>query len=333
MKNIFYDYFFEVSVVLPILNKMSRISKGRFCPSLVTIACPVCGSERRTKVYHGNISEEKLNSFANYSYEVWLDGHHPIVQCRNCGLYYACPRDSQESLAHVYAAGSVESYLRETEGKLASFKREASFLKQLVGRGGKLLEIGCATGLFLRAATEVRFDVWGCDPWYEATTIAKKEFGERINVNTFRATAYEAESFQVVAVWDVIEHVEEPAKLIQDAYDLLAPGGWLALSTPNFDSLSRRLLGSHWQFFERPHLVFFNPSKILNLLHVLGFTDVRILSQDKTYSISYFASYLAKWSPMLSQIALAFVNLIDRERQIMLTLPSGCMRVYGQKPL
>lgn len=282
----------------------------------VNVFCPNCGSKKRFEVYLGTISQDKLDSFSSYSYEVWLGGHHPIVQCANCRLYYICPRDSKETLATIYATGSVESYLKESEGKLASFRYEAKFLKQLVEGGGKLLGIGCVTGLFLQAAT-----------------LAKGKFGKRINVNMFRATDYRVESFQVVALWDVIEHVEEPTKLIRDSYDLLAPGGWLALSTPNFDSWSRRLLGSSWQFFERWHLVFFAPKTISDVLCQAGFVNIRILPQSKTYSVSYFASYLAKWSSALSQAALALINRVDSRRRVMLTLPSRCMLVYGEKPL
>ncbi|MFP5275322.1 class I SAM-dependent methyltransferase [Coleofasciculus sp.] len=301
--------------------------------NLVNVYCPNCGSRKKHKIYPGTILQDKLNLLSSYSYEVWIDGHHPIVQCANCRFYYTCPRDSIKTLAAIYATGSVESYFKETEGKLASFRDEAIFLKKLTGGTGKLLEIGCATGLFLQAATEFGFEVWGCEPCFEAATLAKEKFGKRINVNMFRSTDYEVKTFQVVALWDVIEHVDKPTKLIQDSYNLLAPGGWIALSTPNFDSLSRRLLGSRWHFFERWHLVFFDPKTISDLLCQVGFVNIRILPQSKTYSISYFASYLAKWSLRLSQAALALINRVDSRRRVMLTLPSGCMRVYGQKPL
>src|SRR5215213_827775 len=118
---------------------------------LVTVPCPACDSQARVEIYPGTISLEHQHVLPSYSYDILLDGHHPIMQCTHCGLYYACPRDSGDTLEQVYTAGSVESYLKETEGKLASFRREAHFLRELCGTGGELLEIGCATGLFLRA--------------------------------------------------------------------------------------------------------------------------------------------------------------------------------------
>jgi 2-polyprenyl-3-methyl-5-hydroxy-6-metoxy-1,4-benzoquinol methylase len=301
--------------------------------NLLTVPCPTCGSQRRVEVYPGTISPENLHLLHSYSYDVLLDGHHPIVRCTSCGLHYACPRDSWETLEQVYTAGSVESYLKEAEGKLASFRNEARFLRELCGVGGELLEIGCATGLFLRAATEVEFNVQGCEPWKEAATIAQQAFGSRVKIGTFKAADYASEYFRVVALWTVIEHVEEPAQLVRDIYNLLIPGGWLALSTPNFQSLSRRLLRSRWHLFERPHLTFFDPETISDLLRATGYEDIRIRAEWVTYSTSYLASYLAKWSAVLSRVFLMFDKTIFSRRGLKLTLPNGAMHVYARKAL
>ena len=295
--------------------------------TLVTTPCPVCGSSDRVVVYPGTIPPEKLDAFAGYSYDVLLDGHHPIVRCSGCGLHYACPRDSGETLAQVYASGNATSYLKEAEGKLISFRREARFLRRLCGAGGDLLEIGCAAGLFLRAASEEGFRVRGCDPWGEAAAVAKETFGDQVAARPFDPADYETSRFRVVALWDVIEHVEEPAKLLGDIARLVAPGGWVALSTPNFGSLSRRLLGGRWHFLERPHLALFDPKTIAAPLAAAGFTDIRTHGQWKTYSMNYLAGYTAKWSRRVSQALLA---VAPREWP-RLSLPTGCMRVYARK--
>jgi len=301
--------------------------------NLVTVPCPGCGSQRRVEVYPGTISPENLHIFHSYSYDVLLDGHHPIVQCTSCGLHYACPRDSWETLEQVYATGSVESYLKEAEGKLASYRNEAHFLRELCGAPGELLEIGCATGLFLRAARDVGFNVQGCEPWKEAATIAQQAFGSRVKIDTFKAADYASEHFRVVALWTVIEHVEEPAQIVRDIYSLLIPGGWLALSTPNFQSLSRRLLRSRWHLFERPHLSFFDPETISDLLRATGYKDIRIRTEWVTYSTSYLASYLAKWSAVLSRVFLELDKMFLFRQRLKLTLPNGAMHVYARKAL
>jgi SAM-dependent methyltransferase len=298
--------------------------------NLITTPCPLCGSTRRREVYPSTIPPDRLYTLDEYSYDVLPDGHHAIVRCTDCGLHYACPRDSTDVLAQIYAGGRVASYLRETKGKLASFRREARFLSQLCGAGGELLEIGCATGLFLRAAAEVGFSVQGCDPWREAAAIAQEEFNERVAGNTFNAANYESRHFSVIVLWDSVEHIEDPVRLIRDIHGLLIPGGWLALSTPNFDSLSRLILKSRWQFFERPHLTFFSPSTIARLLRGAGFSDIRIHTKWVTYSLPYLASYLAKWSAESSKALLRLSRVITSGRDLTITLPNGAMRVYAR---
>jgi len=300
---------------------------------LVTVPCPACGSQTRVQIYPGTIAPENLHTSRRYSYDILLDGHHPIMRCTRCGLHYACPRDSWDTLAQVYAAGSVDSYLKETKGKLTFFRHEARFLRELCGAGGELLEIGCATGLFLRAAAEAGFSVQGCEPGQEAATITRQTFGARVKVGTFRAADYAPEHFRVVALWGVIEHVEDPAQMLRDIYALLIPGGWLALSTPNFQSLSRRLLKSRWHFFERPHLTFFDPESISHLLRAIGYTDIRIRAEWVTYSTAYLARYLAKWSPVLFRVFLKLDKMIFSRLGLKLTLPNGAMHVYARKGL
>jgi 2-polyprenyl-3-methyl-5-hydroxy-6-metoxy-1,4-benzoquinol methylase len=298
---------------------------------LVTVPCPACGSQTRIQIYPGTISPGNPSVFPRYSYDILLDGHHPIMECTRCGLHYACPRDSWDTLEQVYTAGSVASYLKETEGKLASFRHEAHFLRELCGTGGKLLEIGCATGLFLRAATEAGFSVQGCEPWQEAAIIAQQMFGSLVITGTFNPMDYASEHFRVIALWGVIEHVAEPAQMLRDIYNLLIPGGWLALSTPNFQSLSRRLLRSRWHFFERPHLTFFDPESISHLLRTIGYADIRIRTEWVTYSTAYLASYLAKWSAVLSRALLRLDKMTLARLGLKLTLPNGAMRVYARK--
>jgi 2-polyprenyl-3-methyl-5-hydroxy-6-metoxy-1,4-benzoquinol methylase len=297
---------------------------------LITVPCPLCGSERRLEVYPSTIAQDRLSTLSEYSYDVLLDGHHTIVRCIDCSLHYACPRDSAELLAQIYASGRVESYLRETKGKLASFRREARLLKQLCGVGGELLEIGCATGLFLRAAAEAGFSVQGCDPWKEAAAIAQEEFHERVSGTMFKATNYRARYFRLIVLWDSVEHIEEPVRLLRDIRRLLVPGGWVALSTPNFDSLSRRLLGGRWQFFERPHLTFFSPKTMARLLRVAGFSDIRIRTKWVTYSLPYLAGYLAKWSTTSSEALLRLTRRVMARQDLTITLPNGAMRVYAR---
>jgi len=305
------------------------------CPAMAsrgaTAACPLCRSERRRTVYAGTIPPERKELVSRYSYDVLPNEHHSIVECLDCGLKYASDRDDSETLARMYGGGGVDSYLRLAAAKLASFRREAESLKATCGKAGKLLEIGCAAGLFLRAADEVGFSVEGCEPWQEAAACAQREFGYRVKNEMFEVSHYEKNSYDAVVLWDVIEHVEDPRRLVGDIHRLLKPGGWLALTTPDYGSLSRRILGTHWQFFERPHLLFFERTSLSMLLQTAGFEDIRVSSLKKVFPLAYVAEYLGKWSRLLSRAALGVIRRVKRLEEFQIQLPIGAMRVYAQK--
>lgn len=152
-------------------------------PTLVTPVCPLCGSDQRRVVHQSTLVG--ADSVAGYSYDIHVEGHHPICRCATCGVIYTCPRDSDESLAAMYEAGDATSYLKLIEAKRISFRREAQLIGKRCGAEGALLEIGCAAGTFLEELERVGFRSHGCDPWEQAAAVAKERFGPQVRVGPF----------------------------------------------------------------------------------------------------------------------------------------------------
>lgn len=301
------------------------------CKDSTDLPCPVCGSFHRVLVYGGTLSAEGCSNCSDYTDNMTKEGHYPIVRCTACGIHYAFPRDSRGTLERMYRNGPAVSYMRESRGRLRKFRREARWMRDVYGAKGNLLEVGCATGLFLKAAAEVGFRVEGCDPWVDASRIATGQFGDRIRNAPFRVDDYQSASYDAVVMWGVLEHVWEPVQLIQDCNKLLAHGGCLAISSPDVSSLSRRILRGRWQFFERAHLTYFDPDTISNLLRRAGFGDIVIRGNRNIYSLSYLAEYTAKWNPKFSRLLKSAVQRIFQDQGPIIKLPSGGMRVYAKK--
>ena len=107
------------------------------------------------------------------------------------------------------------------------FKRLEFIEQQGVLAGGKLLEVGCATGDFLRHAKET-YEVWGNDISSFAVDEAKKkneDISDRITSGLIEAQNYPKESFDVIVMWDVIEHLYDPVDAFKNLLDALKPGG------------------------------------------------------------------------------------------------------------
>ena len=148
-----------------------------------------------------------------------------------------------------------------------------AFLREIVRlrRGGRLLDVGCATGFLLEVAQQQGFEPFGLDPNPDAVRIAKQGFGERVQQGELDAAAFPGVTFDAVTLIDVLEHVPDPAALLAIVYERLAPGGVLAAVLPNAASLTHRLLGSRWPHYAPEHLFFWTPAALERQLVAAGF--------------------------------------------------------------
>jgi 2-polyprenyl-3-methyl-5-hydroxy-6-metoxy-1,4-benzoquinol methylase len=250
--------------------------------------CDICGSENPRFV---------LNSPG-------LDG--PLVECVNCGFRYVGDRRSaltfgtrhtaEETAANVRAANQNFQNLRlEEEHRLGLLN--ARWRLDLIRKfksTGKLLEIGCGRGDFLRVARE-HFDSCGVEPSPEladdSSSIAPvyRDIIERTPWN----------GFDVVASFHVIEHVDSPSSFVGAAVERLQPGGLLVIETPNIDSLPFKLLRSRWRQFIPEHYFFFNPKTISKLLSEHGLRIEKLSTIGKYASLDLILNRLSRHVPWI----------------------------------
>ena len=133
--------------------------------------------------------------------------------------------------------------------------------------GGKLLDVGCGDGSFLRVATRCDWHATGLDPDVNAVASCRSNALDVLHGGIERFGAVESR-FDVITLNHVIEHVPDPIELLRSCYRLLKLGGQLWLQTPNIDSLGSRRYGRHWRGLEPPrHLVLFDPVSLRSALH------------------------------------------------------------------
>ena len=154
---------------------------------------------------------------------------------------------------------------------------------------GNLLDIGAGAGIFAEVAAGHNWNVTAVDP---ALDLNRLENYPRINaIKGTTAQIPETELFDVVTMWDVIEHTANPVELIHDAKEYLKEGGWLVLETGNYRSAERVRGGtSHW-IYQLDHRWYFSPKTLERLLSSIGFADFifaeRVLRPDWNGSINY----------------------------------------------
>lgn len=191
-----------------------------------------------------------------------------------CGLVYnrwvpdeESLKDTAEEWSRVHHASpdrlKWESNAELQEVIYGSRMREIERRRQK----GKLLDVGCSTGFFLDYASRKGWEVFGCELSENSARIARSRVRGEIAVGSFPSVGYPSRYFDVVTMWDVVEHVSDPALFVREAFRVLRPYGLLALSTPNYNSFTRKLIGAKWEaIIPSRHLQLFTPRTIKELV-------------------------------------------------------------------
>jgi SAM-dependent methyltransferase len=221
--------------------------------------CSVCGG-----------SSAGFRTFAE------VRGWH-YAMCEGCGLVFLDPCPTLLLLEQYYNSFyriDIRQYRRSVD-------QQKQRLLSLVGRyrkpPGRLLEVGCSYGYFLAAAREVGWQVEGIELSREAAVLAEREQGIRIVGGTLEDAKGSASGpYDVIVAWHVIEHLTDPCQFLREAFDLLAPGGTLALRTPNLSSAVAKLAGVNWEWLSPPdHIYLFDPGTLGAALSRCGFESVQ----------------------------------------------------------
>jgi 2-polyprenyl-3-methyl-5-hydroxy-6-metoxy-1,4-benzoquinol methylase len=137
---------------------------------------------------------------------------------------------------------------------------------------GRLLEIGCAYGFFLDEAARVFDHAVGVDVIAHAVDRARERFGVDARTGHFLEMDFDGERFDVVCLWDTVEHLSRPDEFVAKIRDLSTSDGRLYLTTGDISSLNARLRGANWRQIHPPsHLHYFSQETIRRLLERVGF--------------------------------------------------------------
>lgn len=224
-----------------------------------------------------------------------------VLKCDSCGLVYVNPRPTAEKLIEFYdetdsaiynseALAMYELYTTNKQWVTDYYYRlRLKGIQQFCSRPGKLLDVGCASGVFLAVAQEAGWQVHGFEPSKLTSRIARDRLGLRVSSGRTLRDSFEKQCFDVVTVWDVLEHSADPVGLLGEINDVLKHGGILQLRTPNIDSLLFHITRKNWLWLMPPyHLYYFSPATLEALLAKAGFTVI----EEKSYLSSTYLSLI-----------------------------------------
>lgn len=228
-------------------------------PVFESIPCGLCGSSEVELLFEG---PDRL---------LGLPGRFRVVRCINCGLLRQDPRPTREMMAFYYPP-EYEPYsvaIDEEPSRWRRFDRRYGMRKRrrAIERfcsGGRLLDVGCATGNFLyEMARTGRWQVEGVEPNVWAARYGQERLGLSIHVGELTEVDLPPDSYDVITMWDVFEHLHDPMANLHAVARLLKPRGWFVFSIPNLRSWECRLMGRYWVGWELPRHLYYPTQELM----------------------------------------------------------------------
>jgi SAM-dependent methyltransferase len=303
--------------------------------------CSLCGSDR---------------SEVRWLVHDWVHGHpgdFTLDRCMNCGLLYLNPRPTLEEIGTYYPRNYAPFRLAEraASSKLWGWIYRAKLRPRIrvverYAQGGSLLDVGCAGGAFLAALDHRRgWHLQGVELDADSATFARDRLGLDVFSGTLEEAAFPENTFDVITLWDVLEHFHDPRASLDEIFRVLKPGGVVIVSTPNEKSLDARLFGRYWIGLDAPrHLHVFSTETLSDIVARVGFVTEDLFcfyGRYTTFALSLsvlFNAHVASnrlqhlWRrivlfPVFRYLTLPYFWIVDKMRL------GAIVTLIGRKPV
>lgn len=253
-----------------------------------------------------NCSKENFQVFAQVKC-YFTNEPLSVVKCNHCGLVYLNPRpDKNLGLSYFEKAYSnaeefnSHSYYRDHEQIFIRNEKRFELIEKLQSPNNKILDFGAGQGHFVKTAIDHKWDAIGLELSVAAIKAAKENFDidlmdsiQKLNIN----------DFGIIALWDVIEHLEDPKSTLLELSKYLHKDGIFIIETSNIDSLDFALSKKKWSYWHVDHLFYFSKRTIEYLLNRLNFKLINpVLSEKLNQNTTAFS--LAKYIPLFNPFNL-----------------------------
>jgi 2-polyprenyl-3-methyl-5-hydroxy-6-metoxy-1,4-benzoquinol methylase len=241
-----------------------------------------------------------------------------LMECQECGLIYLNPRPGVEELDRYYpedyqpflkAIADEPTLFKRLDRRYGLYKRCNEVIKR-AGHSGRVLDIGCATGIFLEGMRVRGWQPDGVELSEFAANYARERFGLPVFTGTLEEALYPDKQFDLITMWDVLEHVPDPGSTLTEINRILKPGGWLVLSLPNPLAWERYWFSQYWAGWDVPrHFQLFTPVVLERYLRQAGLQMAEITSFTGRHGVLVLSI----------QMWLSSQNVQDRTKRLVMT--------------
>ena len=226
---------------------------------------------------------------------------YTIARCHSCGVLFRVPKPTSEELRQMYTEAYYHPWNLEKEElvkkiKMKTFERRLQEIQKYV-RSGKILDVGCATGFFLEEAQSKGFEPYGIELSEFSFKEGERKFGDHIYLGTIEEIPFESNFFDVITMFDLLEHVKNPLTTLRCCRRILKPRGIIAAVLPDTSSISAQLMRKNWTHYKEEHLFYFSKKTISCLLKQELFNVIKVVPAIKVISLKYIYNHQFKYQP------------------------------------
>lgn len=294
---------------------------------MITITeCPSCGST--------NLTKKLLCKDYTVSHETFS-----ISECLACTTRVTTPRPDNDSLTKYYFSDDYISHTNKAKtfvDKLYLIARKHTIRKKIalinrLNRSTKLiLDYGCGTGEFLHSCQLDGWNVAGVEP----SEIAREKANRKLSTLVANTITELDQSYSVVTLWHVLEHVPDPSQTLKEISRRLTPNGTIILAVPNYKSYDARHYNHQWAAYDVPrHLWHFSPKGMETLLEKsnLQLKITKPMKLDSYYVSLLSEKYKTDKLTIAGIVSAFFVGLLSNLAAIKTNNYSSLIYIVSKK--
>ncbi len=272
---------------------------------MIDAACPLCGSQEDfTVLYPQNFQPQDLNKDVFSARRLPDRLHYRVVRCNKDGMVRSTPIMAQEGLARLYQESHF-TYKEETDSLARTYVRALMPALIAIGKEGRILEIGCGNGFVLSALRAKGYSqVFGVEPGREAFESADPKLKGCIRNDMLRPGLFEAGTFDLIAFFQVLDHIADPNAFLMVCRALLKPGGYIVAFQHNVSGWSHALLRERCPIIDVEHTHLYDPKTGGALFTKNGFNLIAVTSPANLVSLRH----LVWLSPLPARLKHALIT-------------------------
>jgi SAM-dependent methyltransferase len=269
-----------------------------------------------------------------------LQGNYSVHECKNCSLQFLFPQLNDAELEKLYSESYYSAWGLKGEEenpelkkmKISTFDLRLKLIFEF-RKNGNLLDVGCATGYMLEASQEKGFVPYGVELSEYSASIAKKKFGENVFKGRLEDSNFPPEFFDVITMFDLLEHVRDPKVTLHKASELLKNDGIIMITTPDTDAFSNLLMGRRWTHYKPEHFFYFNKKSMSLLAKKCKLKIVYSERSKKALNLDYIINQFKRYNHRVFTPLAKFLDKIlpGKLKSKNLYLPIGEMTAVLKK--